>query len=167
MLVLVSLQTPFQSMCMLYKSAICSTLTSTNLDWWVITAHIMCVYIYIYIFIACAHTDIHTHIQTKEKHSSFLGHFYPPMNLAATRAMWLVVSQTHVTFHFDRRGQHDKWLSQSGIWGLLKVTAKGHKSRSGACQRNWLCECLHVYKKVKVWWDDSQDEMEQILRFVY
>lgn len=145
--VLVSLQTPFQSMCMLYKSAICSTLTSTNLDWWVITAHIMCIYIYIY--------------------SSFLGHFYPPMNLAATRAMWLVVSQTHVTFHFDSRGQHDKWLSQSGIWGLLKVTAKGHKSRSGACQRNWLCECLHVYKKVKVWWDDSQDEMEQILRFVY
>lgn len=72
------------------------------------------------------------------------------MNLPATWAMLLIVSQTHVTFHSDSRGRDDEWLSQSGIWGLLKVTAKGHKSRSGACQRNWLRECSHVYEKVKV-----------------
>lgn len=80
-------------------------------------------------------TDAHTDVEKfscSRRHSS------------ATRGTQLKVSQTHVTFHFDRRVEDNKRLSLSDIWGLLKVTAKCHKSRACACHRKWQCGCVLI-----------------------
>lgn len=74
----------------------------------------------------------------------------------------LCSSWLRVTFHFDSSAEDNEWLSQSGIQGPLKVTAKGRNRRTCACQGNGLRVCLRGYKEVKVWCV-SQDETDSNL----